>query len=455
MIKKRLWMVLFAIPICLASMLVVNAQRSLSVTVGGAIDPTCVSALPCIEYDNNGSGPGIRGVGATGNGVGGTTRNNSTSVANGTAGVFGNDQSTSGVFDSGVLGRSVRGTGVFGHSVAGVGVSGTSTSANGMLGSSAFNSSSFSNATAGVLGQDLSTSRSSFNSGVTGITSTGIAGVTGETLNVNSTGGAGLRGTAQGNGSGLEAQGAIGVQGFANNNPSILEIGIFGFAIDGPGIDGFSRNFPGLVASNETAAAPALKVFGNGHPTAPLITATGGGSNDIMSLDQSGNLILAGTLTQNGTPLLASRGAGGRNVITYGPRESEPTVEDMGTGEVVNGRAYVRLDAGFAAIIDPSRPYLVFITPEADNNGIYVAEKSLAGFTVRESRGGHSTFGFDYRVVAKPYDTNAPRLAAPSRPLLQPTPAEDVVNRRLIEIIRRQRGMTANIAANPNLVRPR
>src|ERR1700724_1815225 len=113
---KRLRFLLFTIPVCLISVLVIGAQRSHPANAGGVIDPTCTSSLPCIEYDNNGTGPGIRGVSLTGNGSNGITRVNSTSATNGREGGFGNDLSPSRSFNSGVRGLSARGTGVLGNS---------------------------------------------------------------------------------------------------------------------------------------------------------------------------------------------------------------------------------------------------------------------------------------------------------------------------------------------------
>jgi hypothetical protein len=57
----------------------------------------------------------------------------------------------------------------------------------------------------------------------------------------------------------------------------------------------------------------------------------------------------------------------------------------------------------------------VFLTPDGDSNVLYVTQKSPAGFLVCESRGGRSTLSFDYRIIAKPVDDDAQRLAvAPS-----------------------------------------
>src|ERR1700737_5230084 len=124
MTMKRLRFLLFAIPVCLISVLIFGAQRSHPANVGGVIDPTCSSSLPCIEYDNNSTGPGIRGISVAGNGLAGSTKNHSTSAANGRAGLIGNDIG-SGSFNSGVLGLSVGGTGVSGQSTSGVGVQGS------------------------------------------------------------------------------------------------------------------------------------------------------------------------------------------------------------------------------------------------------------------------------------------------------------------------------------------
>src|ERR1700737_1510547 len=92
------------------------------------IDPTCTSSSPCIEYDNNGTGPGIRGISVNGNGLAGATKNISSSLATGREGLIGNDISTSGTFNAGVRGLSVRGTGVAGQSTSGAGVSAQSNS---------------------------------------------------------------------------------------------------------------------------------------------------------------------------------------------------------------------------------------------------------------------------------------------------------------------------------------
>ncbi len=87
-------------------------------------------------------------------------------------------------------------------------------------------------------------------------------------------------------------------------------------------------------------------------------------------------------------------------------------MEDFGEAQLVNGQAAVSLERTFASTIDRARSYLVFITPEGDSNGLYVASKTPNGFIVRESRSGHSTLGFQYRIVGHPFGDASTRLAA-------------------------------------------
>jgi hypothetical protein len=96
----------------------------------------------------------------------------------------------------------------------------------------------------------------------------------------------------------------------------------------------------------------------------------------------------------------------------------ESWFEDVGKGQVVNGRATVRLDEDFAAVVH-SNDYLVFPVAEGDCNGLYVSSKTPTSFEVRELKGGTSTLPFGYRVVAKRRDIPGPRLervAVPGRP---------------------------------------
>jgi hypothetical protein len=63
--------------------------------------------------------------------------------------------------------------------------------------------------------------------------------------------------------------------------------------------------------------------------------------------------------------------------------------------------AFVHLRRTFADSIElQADPYRVFLTPNGDSRGLYIAQKMTNGFVVRESERGRSTLDFDYRVVA-------------------------------------------------------
>jgi hypothetical protein len=78
------------------------------------------------------------------------------------------------------------------------------------------------------------------------------------------------------------------------------------------------------------------------------------------------------------------------------------------------------VEGGRSRAADQSVSYMVFITPEGDNRGLYVTQKSGSGFEVRESQGGHSTLPFNYRTSQSPL---VRRLRVCPRSISRPTPA--------------------------------
>ena len=87
----------------------------------------------------------------------------------------------------------------------------------------------------------------------------------------------------------------------------------------------------------------------------------------------------------------------------YCQEAPEPWFEDFGQGQLVQGRATVRLDPDFAPLVR-NDDYAVFPVPEGDCKGLYIASKSPTSFEVRELQGGTSSLPFRYRLVAKRRD---------------------------------------------------
>jgi hypothetical protein len=317
------------------------------------IDPTCTSSSPCIEYDNTSTGTGMRGVSFLGNGVNGQTKFNSTSSSNGKTGVFGNDLSTSGTFDSGIKGSSVRGMGVYGVGSSGV------------VGESTLNT----GAGADFLAQGKA--------GANLFQGNDVGG--NPTFFVSSGGDVFTR----------DIEGRQ-IEGLANLNGG-SGIGLFG--------DG---SFAGVYALNSYNAPNSAAFYASGSG-GKLFVGRGSAGGPVFEVDDAGNVVAHSFIAS-----FAS--AAGQKLVTYSPQASEPTMEDFGEAQLTNGSAYVRLEPRFASTIARGPNYLVFITPEGDNRGLYVTQKTLSGFAVHESQGGHSTLVFSYRIVARPYGNHAARL---------------------------------------------
>jgi hypothetical protein len=419
MIRKRSWLGVLAIALGLAVTALMGAERSHAVA-GDVIDPTCTSLLPCIEYDNNGKGPAVRGVSFNANGVAGSTKKTTSPGA----GLFGNDISTSGSGDAGVRGVSVRGTGVEGISSNSVGMDGSDFAAgvegiaNGESGNGVFGVTSPSLtpvATIGVSGFDaaMEGSPECCGTGVSG-DSSGGTGVSGQTKD-----GFAIFAEATGAGNAVTATASSGLglvvrnSGTGADDAEFLPGSSAGAALiglsngEGLEVEGFASSSSTVPAFNATCVhgAPAMTA------TQKAVTPV----SDIMSLDCSGNMILSGSLTQHGTPLVTRRNATGSEVGAYSPQQTTQTMEDVGEAQLMAGHAYVRLAPDFAATIDRQVTYLVFITPQGESRGLYVTQKTPAGFEVRENGNGSSSLAFDYRIVAKPYGELSRRL-----PMLKP-----------------------------------
>jgi len=115
--------------------------------------------------------------------------------------------------------------------------------------------------------------------------------------------------------------------------------------------------------------------------------------NSLFYVNESGDTWASGTKSA----ILQAQD--GRRLV-YTIESPEVWLEDFGSGQLQNGAAQVTIDPIFASSVDLEGEYHVFITPLGDSNGLYVTNKTAAGFEVRESGGGSSSIGFDYRIVA-------------------------------------------------------
>jgi hypothetical protein len=175
-------------------------------------------------------------------------------------------------------------------------------------------------------------------------------------------------------------------------------------------VEGYSVNGTALLGAVTIGTQHQVLEIdaGTANSSGVAMKAYDSNGSSIFTVDNGGNVSIPGLLYTKG---FCSSGCSQTHRVTeYAPRESVPTVEDIGEGQLVAGKAFVPLDQAFANVIDQRMSYVVFVSPEGPNQGLYVTHKTARGFQVMENPGGHSTISFGYRIVAKPYGVTAARL---------------------------------------------
>jgi hypothetical protein len=295
----------------------------------------------------------------------------------------------------------------------GAGVTGISTRGSGIIASTYYSSTAPTNGQSGLLGEDDSSS-GPYDVGVTG-TSTNGQGVVGWTQANNKSLSAVNAGVS---GSSTSSENGVGVYGTATSGAAV-----FGNSTgDASGVLGWSSGASGNALVGLNSSSSAATILLDNKSGGPVFEATNpGGQKAVMTVDSQGDVNIQGEFEQRGQCVAGCSSprndSPGSAVVSYSSQSTQPTIEDFGEAQLTGGFARVRLDPAFANAIAQRTDYLVFITPEGDNRGLYVTGKSLAGFDVRESQDGRSTLAFSYRIVARPYGVEAPRLpmaAAPS-----------------------------------------
>jgi hypothetical protein len=372
-------------PLALAA-IVALAVPTIAIAAGTILAPpvtvTGSGALTLLTATNGGSGTAISATSlkgnaihasAKGNALNAVTTNQSASTHTQSAAVAGYDGATdTGSLNSGVYGQSKYGIGLSGASTNSIGVQARSTNGVGVSASST-NNTGLDAISTNSLGLDVKS---------TNYIGANVVGGTYDTVNQDYL--PALSIVANGSNQDL-----IDACPAGPAHPCEFQFEVFNVQPDG------SANFQGSVYS--------------------LGINTGNITTGYLSSAPYGDVDIVGQYLKNGSCVagcaLPTKSSPGRTVASYASQETSPTIEDFGEAQLVSGEANVRLGADFANVIDAHWKYMVFITPEGPNRGLYVTNKTAAGFEVSENPGGHSTIAFSYRIVAKRFgEDSSPRL---------------------------------------------
>jgi hypothetical protein len=176
--------------------------------------------------------------------------------------------------------------------------------------------------------------------------------------------------------------------------------GVWGDSGAGGGVLGSADTGPAIYGINNINGAFDVSTaffMNTSTSSGDLVLSTLGATfNGYCNIDVNGNLGCSGTRSA-----VVPVDGGARKVALYAVESPENSFEDAGSGQLTNGSAVISLESTFAQTVNTEMEYHVFLTPKGDCEGLYVSNETGAGFEVHELRHGHSSIGFDYRIMAK------------------------------------------------------
>jgi hypothetical protein len=243
----------------------------------------------------------------------------------------------------------------------------------------------------------------------------------------------------------LGAAGVLGYLGGSSSNSYGTLADSYGYSAgvwaDGPdgqttGLIATADDQPAAILYNNSSSDGTLSItnastggLGNSAPGIATVLRAGGPNGEMCGINQKGSLTCTGQVKS-----VVATGRGSRQVEIYAVHSAENWIEDYGSGQLNHGGATIALDPAFAETVNTGVEYHVFLTPGGDCKGLYVTNKTPAGFEVHELGGGTTSIPFDYKIVAKRNGFESQRLvdvtermkregdAASFKPLAQPLP---------------------------------
>ncbi|MFL6353656.1 MAG: hypothetical protein ACJ74Z_17650 [Bryobacteraceae bacterium] len=252
---------------------------------------------------------------------------------------------------------------------------------------------------------------SGLNNGVQKFSVDGAGKVTADSISANSVNASSMKVSNINDavtGSSDSGEGIVGNQMGGSTAAAVHGIAWTSHPIAGVLADG--GNTTALLARNlggpECCPAVTAELYSTKDEGALLNAHTSSGASCVIDL--SGNFRCTGT--KSAVVKVAALNSSGavdgatpelKEVALYAMESPENWFEDFGTARLVSGAGWVNLDAVFAETVNSTVDYRVFLTPNQDCNGLYVAKKTPSSFEVREIGSGRSNVKFDYRIVAR------------------------------------------------------
>ncbi|MCX7696572.1 MAG: hypothetical protein N2Z72_02630 [Bacteroidales bacterium] len=205
-------------------------------------------------------------------------------------------------------------------------------------------------------------------------------------------------------------------------------IGVWAESRQSTGAAVYARNLhssgTGVMASGNNVATSFL-TLGSGGAFTSTNYGVAGFKNGALADNTGGGYFIASTTTNVGvcvacrsggvnykilnvgafggtasTDVLGLEGKKDRRIM-FAPEATEIFLQDYGRGQLVNGKAHIKLDPIFARniIVNDTFPLHVYIQLEGDCKGVYVANKTNESFDVIELQGGTSNVPFTYFVT--------------------------------------------------------
>jgi hypothetical protein len=252
----------------------------------------------------------------------------------------------------------------------------------------------------------------------------------------------------------VDGNGSAAAYGYETGSTNVT-YGVVGFSASNKGIGTYGQGVSGSAEGAGYAGATPLGVWGdsgasgstgvlattdNGFAIVGLNNSDGGvtaffendeslTSSDAVLATYGGNfggkclIDVSGLLTCTGGMAAAVPVDGGaRQIALAVVGSSENWFEDAGSGQLSHGEALVNIESVFGETVNTAVDYHVFLTPNGDCKGLYVAQKSRTSFVVRELGGGTASIAFDYRIMAKRKGFELIRLADRTKEMNAPRP---------------------------------